>query len=140
MPQKRRPFQLFFFCPTHPNRQAACEICRLADLAFIEIQSGSAVVPGIWWYEIRNVLVLNERRNRITPEDSTQFLTDLEQLSIDIDSHRNGTQIINLSRHHKLSVYDAAYLALAKNERLPLATLDKELRKAALAAGVPLLS
>jgi uncharacterized protein (DUF1810 family) len=29
MPQKRRPFQLFFFFPTHPNRQAACEICRL---------------------------------------------------------------------------------------------------------------
>ncbi|MGD0548010.1 MAG: Clp protease N-terminal domain-containing protein [Terracidiphilus sp.] len=32
MPQKRRPFQLFFFCPTHPNRQAACEICRLGIL------------------------------------------------------------------------------------------------------------
>ena|ERR1035437_10151005 len=112
----------------------------LADLAFLEIKSGSAVVPGIWWYEIRNVLVLNERRKRITPDDSNQFLAALEQLSINVDAHRSGTQVIDLSRMYKLSVYDAAYLALAKNERLPLATLDKDLRNAALAAGVPLLA
>jgi predicted nucleic acid-binding protein len=39
-----------------------------------------------------------------------------------------------------LTVYDAAYLALAMRQCIPLATLDKDLRDAALAAGVPLLS
>lgn len=112
----------------------------LADLAFLEIQSGSAIVPGIFWYEIRNILVLNERRNRIMPDDSTRFLAFLEQLSIDMDSPRNGTQVMDLSRKYNLSVYDAAYLALAMRERLPLATLDKDLRDAALAAGVSLLA
>jgi predicted nucleic acid-binding protein len=111
----------------------------LADLAFLEIQSGSAIVPGIWWYEIRNVLVLNERRNRITPEDVTQFLESLDMFSIDFDFPRDGTQVIDLSRKYKLSVYDAAYLELAIRYRLPLATLDKDLRNAARAAGVPLL-
>jgi hypothetical protein len=48
----------------------------LADLAFLEIQSGSAIVPGIFWYELRNILVLNERRNRISPDDVTRFLLD----------------------------------------------------------------
>jgi predicted nucleic acid-binding protein len=112
----------------------------LADLAFLEIQSGTAIVPGIFWYEIRNILVLNERRNRIMPDDSTRFLAFLEQLSIDMDSPRNGTQVMDLSRKYNLSVYDAAYLALAMRERLPLATLDKDLRDAALAAGVSLLA
>ena len=111
-----------------------------ADLAFLELQSGSALVPGIFWYEIRNILVWNERRGRISPRDSTRFLRDLEQFSIDVDFPHNGTQIVELARAFKLSVYDAAYLALAMNEQLPLATLDKDLKAAALAAGIPLLA
>ena len=111
----------------------------LADLAFLEIQSGLAIVPVIFWYELRNILVLNERRNRISPDDSTRFLLELEQLSIDMDSPRNGTQVMDLSRKYNLSVYDAAYLALAMRERVPLSTLDKDLRNAARAVGVPLL-
>jgi predicted nucleic acid-binding protein len=112
----------------------------LADLAFLEIQSGSAIVPSIWWYEIRNILVLSERRKRITQNDSARFLLALEQLSIHIDSSHSGAEIMDLSRKHKLSVYDAAYLALAIQESVPLATLDKALQAAALATGVPLLS
>jgi predicted nucleic acid-binding protein len=110
----------------------------IADLAFLEIQSGSAIVPGIFWYEVWNILVVNERRNRIAPVDSAQFIRDLEQFSIVLDSS-SGTHLMDLSRKFKLSVYDAAYLAAAQSNRLPLATLDKDLRDAALAAGVPLV-
>jgi predicted nucleic acid-binding protein len=112
----------------------------LADLALHELRSGSAIVPGIWWYEIRNILVLNERRGRIAPEDSAQFLRDLQQLSIEVDFPRDDTRVLNLTRKHGLTVYDAAYLALAVREHLPLATLDKVLASAAEAAGVPLLA
>lgn len=115
------------------------EVHPLADLAFVEIQSDSATVPGIFWYEVWNVLVLNERRNRITPEDSAQFLRDLEEFSIGLDIPR-GAHLMNLSRKHKISVYDAAYLAAAQSNGLPLATLDKSLEAAALAEGIPLLS
>jgi predicted nucleic acid-binding protein len=111
----------------------------LADLAFLELQSGSAIVPSIFWYEVWNILVLNERRNRILPDDSAQFLHDLEQFSIGLDFSR-GSHIMDLSRKYKLSVYDAAYLAAAQSNRLPLATLDKPLEAAALAAGVPLVA
>ena len=110
----------------------------IADLAFLEIQSDSAIVPGIFWYEVWNILVVNERRNRIAPVDSAQFLRDLEQFSIVFDSS-SGTHLMDMSRKYKLSVYDVAYLSTAQNNRLPLATLDKALRNAALAAGVQLL-
>jgi predicted nucleic acid-binding protein len=112
----------------------------LADLAFQQLGSGSALVPGIWWYEIRNILVLNERRKRIAPSDSVLFLSDLQQLSIEVEFLHDGASVIDVSRMYALSVYDAAYLALAMRERLPLATLDKNLAAAALAAGVPLLA
>jgi predicted nucleic acid-binding protein len=111
----------------------------IADLAFLEIQSDSAIVPGIFWYEVWNILVLNERRNRITPDDSAQFLRDLDQFSIGLDIPR-GSHLMKLSRKYKLSVYDAAYLAAAQSNRLPLATLDDDLRIAAQAEGVPLLA
>lgn len=39
----------------------------------------------------------------------------------------------------RLTLYDAAYLELAQQLNLPLATLDQDLRKAAQAHGVVLL-
>jgi predicted nucleic acid-binding protein len=111
----------------------------LADLAFHYIQADSVVVPGIWWYEVWNILVINERRNRISQADSAKFLRNLTQFSIGLDLPK-GVQVMDLCRKHKLSAYDAAYLAAAKSNRLPLATLDKALKSAALAEGIPLLS
>ena len=36
-----------------------------ARLAFGRIRGEEAVVPGLWWFEVRNILVVNERRQRI---------------------------------------------------------------------------
>ena len=44
-----------------------------------------------------------------------------------------------LANKSKLTIYDAAYLELALREKLPLATLDKDLIKAAKALDVELL-
>jgi predicted nucleic acid-binding protein len=46
--------------------------------------------------------------------------------------------LMALARKHRLTVYDAAYLELAKREALPLATLDRALERAAAAEGVAL--
>ena len=45
---------------------------------------------------------------------------------------------MSLARERNLTVYDAAYLELAKREGLPLATLNRALEKAAIAEGVAL--
>jgi predicted nucleic acid-binding protein len=47
--------------------------------------------------------------------------------------------VLALGEKHGLTVYDAAYLELARRYQLPLGTLDADLRKAAQAEGVPLL-
>ena len=112
----------------------------LADLAFSALESGSAIVPAIWWYEIRNILVLNERRERISADDVVGFLSEMEQLNIEIATQGDSALVLDLARRDALTVYDAAYLALAQRKQLPLATLDKALEAAAIAEGVALLS
>jgi hypothetical protein len=45
------------------------------------------------------------------------------------------TDTLNLADQLQLTVYDAAYLELARRRTLPLATLDQQLRTAATAVG-----
>ena len=47
--------------------------------------------------------------------------------------------VLKLAERHRLSAYDAAYLAVARAERRPLASFDKRLRAAAAAEGLTAL-
>ena len=111
-----------------------------ADMALRQIRTEEAVVPCLWWFEVRNILVVNERRQRITMADSAAFLLHLSRLRVRVDRLPDEGSILRLARTHRLSVYDAAYLELAQREGLALATLDGDLQKAAAGEGVSLLS
>ncbi|MCL5744901.1 MAG: type II toxin-antitoxin system VapC family toxin [Acidobacteria bacterium] len=111
-----------------------------AGMAFHRMRAEEAVVPCLWWFEVRNILVVNERRRRITESDTAAFLLNLSRLRVRLDRLPEGDAVLRLARTHRLSVYDAAYLELAQREGLPLATLDAGLRSAAAAEGIELLS
>ena len=91
----------------------------------------SAVVPAIWWYELRNALMVTERRGRLSTADTRATLADLREMRIIIDRDHDEAVLFNLSRQHDLSVYDAAYLEVASRRALPLASLDRRLCRAA---------
>lgn len=100
-----------------------------------------AIVPAIWPLEVANVLLIGERRQRVTEAQSVQFTELLASLPISVLSRAMDQAfiaILPLAREHKLSSYDAAYLELALREGLPLATRDHKLRLAARHAGVAL--
>lgn len=107
-----------------------------AALALGRIRTDEAHVPSVWWFEIRNVLIVNERRGRVTEADVALFLRSLSRLSVTIDRTPDESAVLALARRHRLSVYDASYLELAQRERIPLATLDAALATAAHAEGV----
>jgi predicted nucleic acid-binding protein len=111
-----------------------------AGLAFHRMRAEEAVVPCLWWFEVRNILVVNERRRRIAESDTAAFLLNLARLRVRLDRVPEEDAVLRLARTHRLSVYDAAYLELARREGLPLATLDADLRRAAAKEGVALLS
>lgn len=102
-----------------------------------------AIVPPLWQLEVANALLLNERRKNLTSAEADRGLLDLETFLAslaDIDpAPATMRELANVARAYQLTVYDAAYLELAKRESLPIATLDKGLRAAAVKAGVALL-
>jgi len=110
-----------------------------AEAAFARIKTDQAVVPSHWWFEIRNILVVNERRRRITASDTGVFLRHLAALRLRVDREPDENVVLSLARTHSLSVYDACYLELALREAIPLATLDAQLTAAARAEGSVLL-
>ncbi|MEH2417368.1 type II toxin-antitoxin system VapC family toxin [Nostoc sp.] len=98
-----------------------------------------AFVPGIWSLEIANTLVVAERRNRITQEQSEQAIALLQSLLIQVDQLTDAKALdttLKLARQEGLAAYDAAYLELALRLQLPLATLDTRLAEAATRCGV----
>ena len=96
-------------------------------------------VPPIWNPEVRNGLLMAERRSRITEDRLHERLQDLIKLPIDSDTDSNLEDAFTLARTHRLSFYDATYLKLAMRRDIPLATLDNALDRAATAEGLPAL-
>ena len=115
------------------------EEASVADAAMDRLPEDHAVVPTLWWFEIRNILVVNERRGRIESADSDVFLNDLAHLPIRIESDSNERLVVALARTHRLTAYDAAYLDLAVRLTAPIATLDRALADAARAEGLELV-
>lgn len=111
----------------------------IAALAFELMRTESAIAPSLWWFEVRNALIVAERRGRLAMADTTIFLRELGRLGVVIDHAPDEATVLVLARQHRLTVYDASYLALAQRESAPLATLDTDLRLAAKALDIPLV-
>jgi predicted nucleic acid-binding protein len=106
------------------------------------LDEDAGLVPSHWYLEIVNALVIAERRRRITAARVDDYLHQLSVLEIEVDhraSERAFEQLLPLCRAHQLTSYDAAYLDLAHRHRLPLATCDIDLGRAAAQLGVPVL-
>jgi predicted nucleic acid-binding protein len=108
------------------------------EAAFEALPRIGARAPSLFYYEIRNALLMSERRRRITGAMSAEFLRRLALLPIRLEPPGDDASIMTLARTRSLTVYDAAYLELARREGLPLATVDHDLEKAAIAEGVGL--
>jgi predicted nucleic acid-binding protein len=117
----------------------ADESSPLAEIAASRLKTEIALVPPLWWYEVRNLLVSNERRKRMTTEDSAHFLELLSSFPIRVDPVEDEQTTFQFARQYRLSFYDAAYLSVARRNGLSIATLDTALQAAAQAAGIPLL-
>ena len=106
------------------------------------LQTETAWVPSLWPLEVANVLLLAERRRHAPPARTVAFIEQLHSLSILIDEEtapRALHEVLPLARAQGLTAYDACYLELAMRRRLPVATMDKAMREAALRTGVAML-
>jgi len=115
------------------------EEAATAHVVLQRLGQTQALAPSLWWFEVRNALLANERRGRIDTTQTAEILAHLVKLPIQLVREPNGDAILALARTHGLTIYDAAYLELALRADAPLATLDRQLARAARVAQVPLL-
>jgi predicted nucleic acid-binding protein len=122
----------------HFEDEASAEVRSVAHRAFAD----GVAVPAHWLLEVLSGLLRGERRSRASPMKTREFVAFLQDLSTevdDLDQDRVISVLLPLARDQRLSLYDATYLELASRRRLPLATLDSSLVRAANAIGVELV-
>jgi predicted nucleic acid-binding protein len=120
----------------------ADEATQATDALLDDITANGALVPGLWFLELGNVLLAAERRRRITAADVAARLELISALPIYVDQQsiaRAWTEILHLARAQNLTTYDATYLDLARRRHLPLATKDRALAEAARRVEVAVL-
>ncbi len=100
-----------------------------------KLNSGqTALMPTIWKFGVSNVLLIIQRKQRISLLKANNFKNALTSLPIHIDhgsTDRAFDTVFEIGRELGLTAYDSAYLELAFREKIPLAIQDKALIKAA---------
>ena len=112
-----------------------------SDAAEIVIASITAPcpIPSLFWFEIRNILAMSERRRRIGNGGALVGMERIRRLPLDDAGIGGDGSILLLAAGHALSAYDATYLALAGNRGVAIATLDRKLAAAARKEGIAVL-
>ncbi len=107
------------------------------------LETESIVVPAHWPTELSNGLLVATRKGRIPQGRASLFWDEMAALPIRVELPLSADQakaVFILCDRHNLTFYDAAYLELALRLRLPLATQDGALVRAAAVDGVPSVS
>lgn len=95
--------------------------------------------PSLFWFEIRQLLLTAERRNRLEQGGALSGAQKLGMFAIEDAGCGLDVTIFRLAGKYALSAHDASYLALALSDKIPLATLDRRLAAAAQAEQVTVL-
>lgn len=115
---------------------------QYADAILDCLSDATAFVPSIWPLEVVNVLLVAERKKRLSEADSVRFITLLSQLPIIVEHERPERlmkDLLALARSNNLSSYDASYLDLSMRKGIPIATLDTRLITASKKTNIPIL-
>jgi predicted nucleic acid-binding protein len=110
-----------------------------ADLSALALDHSLVLAPWLFWAEIRNLLIVQERRGRLSLGQAEKALVAIDALHIKLDTAPDSSMVMVLARQHRLTVYDALYLDLAVRTSATLTTLDRQLAAAAMARGVPVV-
>lgn len=102
-----------------------------ADEVLDGLRGDYAIVPSLFWFETRNLFLMAERRGRLGRGEALLSMAQLRGLPLRDEGMALDNLVFSLAERHRLSAYDATYLALSFELALPLATADLRLASAA---------
>ena len=88
---------------------------------------------------MRNAVISNERRGRISSDQAAQTAAALNGLPVTTDDSPDLDAAMTLARAHGLTFYDALYLELTLRRGAVLVSLDAALLRAAQREGAATL-
>jgi predicted nucleic acid-binding protein len=112
------------------------ESSTYSDAVLHSLEKNTAFVPWLWDLEVCNVLLIAQKRGRITDNRIFNFLALLAELNIVTDNTKSAIQdLILIGQKYSLTGYDSAYLHLCLTHAMPIATLNKRLIDAVTFSG-----
>ena len=116
------------------DRQYASEVAAWVETSEVH-------VPALFVTEAANVISRALKAGVISAQECESRFDLLKDMQASVDpmeSVHSAMPLAIKAFEEGLSAYDASYLLLAKKLGCPLATLDKDLRRAAKNGGVPI--
>ena len=83
--------------------------------------------PVLWRSELRSVLALYVRKGIITLDDAQQIMNGSIDLLLGREYEVSFAHVLKLASESKCSAYDCEFVAVAKDLKVPLVTVDKQL-------------
>ncbi len=111
-----------------------------AEATLNALVTQNAVVPSLWWFETRNLLMTHELRGRIRADDTNFFIRYFEKLPIQTDKEPQTDAITKIARKGSLTYNEACYLELAQRRGVPIATFNKKMAHVAYMEGIRLFT
>lgn len=117
------------------------EASQFCDQLGLAVHHSEVWVPSLWSLELVSAIMNAERRKRLTAQERIEVLQNAAGLPLRIDRDTpTVTELGDLASAHNLTSYDAVYFDLARRRKVPLATLDAALVRAARAVKLPLIT
>ncbi len=112
------------------RRYAAKVLDRLREL------HGSVFAPYVWVYEAAYLVNFYVERGDMEKSAGLRHLASLHDLASVVCERQSPASLLEFAQAHGLSAYDSAYLLLARSLNLPIATLDRKMRRVASEVGI----
>jgi predicted nucleic acid-binding protein len=112
------------------------------NIIYKQLENKECIAPGIWCYEISNVLLSCRKRNRVDEKEINEIANLIYKFPVEIENNNFQyiqNNVFNIANSYELSIYDASYIELAIRFNCSLATLDKKLIDVAKKLNVGLL-
>ena len=103
------------------------------------LRNEEVLAPTLYVDECRNAVLKRVRRGAVAREDGLQALNQVLFLPDSLHSALTDS-VMEMAFDHGLSAFDATYVALALERGDGVATLDKQMQRAATALGLVVFS
>ncbi len=87
-------------------------------------------VPRLWRYEFANILATFLLTKGLAPDPATRILQEALATFSGAEEDPDPADALSLAASHRITAYDAQYMALAKHLKVRLVTEDTGLQRA----------